>query len=349
MTAPFLAACHRRPAPHTPVWLMRQAGRYLPEYRALRERHDFLTVMRTPELAAEATLQPLQRYPLDAAILFADILTPFDGLGLGLSFAPGPVLEKPLHSAAAIDALPDTAIEESAGYLFAAIRAVRRELPPHVPLIGFAGAPFTLFCYLVEGRGGGGFSDALAFLDEEPAAAGRLLDRITTRTLAYLAAQARAGAQALMLFDSWAGLLAPERFAAISMPRLRTIFDGLGGLGVPRLYFPRSLPGADAAAFLAHAAGIPLEVLGVDSRTSLAAARRIAGGRLAVQGNLDPAALAGSRDELDRAIDRVLDAAGEEPGHLFNLGDGVPPSTDPDAVARLVERVHRRTRREAAA
>lgn len=347
---PFLAACRRQPVPHTPVWILRQAGRYLPEYRALREKHDFLTVMRTPELAAEATLQPIRRYPLDAAILFSDILTPVDGLGLGLEFAPGPVLERPVRSASAVDGLRIPAgreIETTVGYVMAAIRVLRRELPSRVPLIGFAGAPFTLFCYLVEGRGGGrdgSFPAATAFLAAEPEAARRLLAKLADLSLAYLEAQARAGAQALMLFDSWAGLLAPEPFRELALPGVHRIFAGLAPFELPRIYFPRSLPPAPhGEALLDGAATLPVEVVAVDWRTSLARARTLLGPEIAVQGNLEPAALHLDDRELDRRVDGVLADAGDAPGHVFNLGHGIEPATEPDKVARLIERVHRRT------
>ncbi len=204
---PFLAACKRQAAAHTPIWIMRQAGRYLPEYRALRAKHDFLTMVRTPELAVEVTLQPVRRFALDAAILFSDILTPLDGLGLGLEFHPAPVFRKPLRTPAAIDALVLPPPQENAAQVFAAVAGLRAALPPETPLIGFAGAPFTLFCYLVEGHGSKGFFVAKSFLFSEPAAADRLLDKLATQTIAYLTAQAAAGAQALMIFDSWAGLL----------------------------------------------------------------------------------------------------------------------------------------------
>ncbi len=317
---------------------MRQAGRYLPEYRALREKHDFLTVMRTPELAAEVTLQPIRRFALDAAILFADIMTPLDGLGLGLTFSPGPVLERPVRTPAAVDALRRHDLEESFPYVTATLRALSTELPPEVPLIGFAGAPFTLFCYLVEGKASKSFITARSFLYAEPAAAVRLLDWLADLSIAYLAAQARAGARALMVFDSWAGLLGPAEFRRFALPPMRKILEALGPLGLPRIYFPYQ-----GATLLESASKLPVEVLGVDWRMPLARAREIAGPGLAVQGNLDPAALFAPDEELDRQADHVLDAAGPAPGHIFNLGHGIEPTTDPDKVARLVDHVHQRT------
>lgn len=348
---PFLAACRGLPTTHTPIWILRQAGRYLPEYRALREKHDFLAVMRTPELATAATLLPIRRFPLDAAILFSDIMTPLDGLGLGLEFAPGPMLERPVRTPAAVDALavPDSEeIEETVGYVMEAIRALRHELPAQVPLICFAGAPFTLFCYLVEGgsgSGGGngsGFPTAMSFLLAEPLAARRLIDKLADLSLAYLEAQARAGAQALMLFDSWAGLLEPEPFRELALPAVRRILEALGPLELPRLYFPRS-PAIDGAALVAEAATLPVEVMGIDWRTSLSQARAILGPDVAVQGNLEPAALHLDDESLDRRADRVIAEAGSGPGHIFNLGHGIEPTTEPAKVARLVDHVHCRT------
>jgi len=335
---PFLAACNHRPAAHTPVWIMRQAGRYLPEYRALRARHDFLTLMRTPELAAEVTLQPIRRFALDAAILFADIMTPLDALGLGLQFAPGPVLERPVRSAADVEALAWRPAEESVPHVLETIRALRRELPLRAPLIGFAGAPFTLFCYLVEGRGSKGFITAKAFLHAEPAAAARLLEILAELTTDYAAAQIDAGAQALMLFDSWAGLLGPDDYRTFALPAVRHILEALADKGVPRIYFPNQ-----GATLLDAVATLPVEVVGVDWRLPLGRARKLLGPKIGVQGNLDPAALFAPEAELRRMIDRVLEEAGDEPGHIFNLGHGIEATTDPDKVALLVEHVHERT------
>ena len=317
---------------------MRQAGRYLPEYRALREKHDFLTLVRTPELAVEVTLQPVRRFPVDAAILFSDILTPLDGLGLGLEFHPGPVFQKPLRTPAAIDALHLPAPEENAGHVFAAVRGLRAALPPQTPLIGFAGAPFTLFCYLVEGRGTKGFFVAKSFLYSEPAAAEKLLDKLTTHAVQYLRGQAEAGAQALMLFDSWAGLLGPDAYARFALPAVRRLLTELAPLGLPLIYFPNQ-----GATLLPQLRGLPLDVVGIDWRLPLSQARATLGPDIAVQGNLDPAALMAPPEELLRLADRVLEEAGARPGHIFNLGHGIEPITDPDQLARLVDHVHSRT------
>jgi uroporphyrinogen decarboxylase len=339
-TLPFLAACRREPAAHTPIWVMRQAGRYLPEYRAVRAKVDFLTLTKTPELAAEVTLQPIRRFGMDAAILFSDIMTPLEGMGIDLEFDPGPVIRNPVRSAADVEALRVGDPEASVPFVLETIRILRRELPASAPLIGFAGAPFTTYCYTVEGGGSKTFADAKAFLFAEPVAATRLLEKIGATTTRYLRAQAEAGAQALMIFDSWAGLLAPHDYRRFALPPVQAILRELRELGVPLLYFPNQ-----GATLLGAARESGADVVGIDWRLPLSEARRILGPDLAVQGNLDPAALFAPRDELARQIDRVLAEAGGEPGHIFNLGHGIERTTEPDAVAFLVDRVHERTTR----
>lgn len=335
---PFLAACRCQPVAHTPVWVMRQAGRYLPEYRKVREKVDFLTLTKTPELAAEVSLQPIRRFGMDAAILFSDIMTPLEGMGVELEFAPGPLIRNPVRSAAAVDALRPCDPEESVPFVLETLGILRAELPASAPLIGFAGAPFTLFCYLVEGGGSKTFNTAKAFLFAEPAAAVRLLEKLAEMTVSYLAAQAAAGAQALMLFDSWAGLLGPDDYRRFAVPSVTRVLDGLASLELPLIYFPNQ-----GATLLADVAGLGADVVGVDWRTPLSAARATLGPAKAVQGNLDPAALFSPPNELRSRIDRVLEEAGSEPGHIFNLGHGIDRATDPDQVARLVDHVHERT------
>jgi uroporphyrinogen decarboxylase len=337
-TLPFLAACRREPASHTPVWVMRQAGRYLPEYRRIREQVDFLTLTKSPELAAEVTLQPIRRFGMDAAILFSDIMTPLEGMGIELDFDPGPVIRNPVRSAADVDALRVGDPAESVPFVMETIRIVRRALPASVPLIGFAGAPFTTYCYTVQGSGSKTFVEAKAFLFSEPEAAMRLLDRIGETTERYLSAQARAGAQALMIFDSWAGLLSPFDYRRFALPAVRTITASLRRHGLPLIYFPNQ-----GSTLMAAARDAGADVIGVDWRLPLSEARALLGPELAVQGNLDPAALLAPREELGRQIDRVLAEAGDEPGHIFNLGHGIERTTDPDAVAFLVDRVHEKT------
>lgn len=337
-TPPFLAACRREAVPHTPIWIMRQAGRYLPEYREIRANVDFLTLTKTPELAAEVTLQPIRRFGMDAAILFSDIMTPLEGMGFELEFAPGPIIANPARSAADVDALRVADPHETVPFVMETIRILRRELPPSAPLIGFAGAPFTTYCYAVEGSGSKTFNEAKAFMYGEPEAARRLLEKIADTTARYLGAQAEAGAQALMIFDSWAGILAPDAYRDFALPAVRRVVAGLEEYGLPLIYFPNQ-----GATLLEAAAGTAVDVIGVDWRTPLSAARRIVGPEHAVQGNLDPAALFAPRDELARQIDRVLEQAGSEPGHIFNLGHGIERTTDPDAVKFLVDYVHEKT------
>ena len=330
----FLRACRGQAVPYTPVWVMRQAGRYLPEYRELRSKVDFLTLTRRADLAAEVTLQPVRRFPLDAAILFSDIMTPLQGMGVDLTFEPGPVVHHPVRDEAGIDALRPLVPERDVPFVLESVQLARAGLPAGVPLIGFAGAPFTLLCYLVSGRPSKEFGSARSFLYTQPRAAGRLIDLLADAMAEYLAAQARAGAQALMLFESWAGLLAPVQYRQFALRGARRALDALQGLNVPLIYYANQ-----ASALMEEVRTLPVQVVGVDWRTPLTQVRRILGPELAVQGNLDPAALFAPAPELLRQVDAVLEAAGPR-GHIFNLGHGIWPETDPDAVARLIDRVH---------
>ncbi len=332
---PFLDACRGNPVSHTPVWIMRQAGRYLPEYRAIREKVDFLTLTKTPELAAEVTLQPIRRFGMDAAILFSDIMTPVEGMGIELDFAPGPVIGNPVRSPEDVDRLHLADPYETVPFVMDTIRILRKELPKSAPLIGFAGAPWTLFCYAVEGKGSKTFIGAKSFLFSQPEAGQRLLEKLADTMIAYLRAQAEAGAQALMVFDSWAGLLSPWEFREFALPAVKRTIGGLKDLGLPLIYFPNH-----GATLMKDAAESGAHVLGVDWRLPLSDARDILGPNIAIQGNLDPAALFAPRDELGNQIRRVLDEAGPQPGHIFNLGHGIERTTDPDALAFLVDRVH---------
>ena len=340
----FLAACRREPVPYTPIWIMRQAGRYLPEYREVRAKVSFETLTRTPQLAAEVTLQPLRRFALDAAILFSDIMTPLQGMGVELTFEPGPVVREPIRSDAAIEALRPLLPERDVPFVLESIRLIRAAAPRDVPLIGFAGGPFTLFCYLVGGRPSKEFETARAFLYSDPEAAGRLLEHLADAMAAYLAAQATAGAQALMLFESWGGLLAPPQFEQFALRAARRTLAALRSCGVPLIYYLNQ-----GSALLERLATLEADVIGVDWRTPLGAVRRLLGGQKAVQGNLDPAALFAPPAVLEQEAGRVLLEAGGLPGHIFNLGHGIWPHTDPEAVARLVDVVHERSARAAGA
>jgi uroporphyrinogen decarboxylase len=314
---------------------MRQAGRYLPEYRKIRSEVDFLTLTKTPELAAEVTLQPVRRFGMDAAILFSDIMTPVEGMGVKLEFNPGPVIETPIRSLAQVDALRVPDPEEGVPFVLETVRMLSEALPREAPLIGFAGAPFTLFCYLIQGSGSKTFAEAKGFLFAEPEASRLLLDKLAETMVLYLEAQARAGAKALMIFDSWAGLLGPEQYAEFAFPAVKRIIDALRPLDVPLIYFPNQ-----GATLLEIVRESGADVVGVDWRLPLSRARAILGDEVAVQGNLDPTALFAPRDVLGKEVDRVLDEAGTAPGHIFNLGHGIERTTDPDAVAFLVDRVH---------
>jgi uroporphyrinogen decarboxylase len=333
----FLAACRRERPAHRPIWIMRQAGRYLPEYRALRAKVPFEALTRSPELAAEVTLQPLRRFELDAAILFSDIMTPLQGMGVDLKFEPGPIVREPIRTDAQIDALPPLVPVRDVPFVLETIRLVRAGAPRGVPLIGFAGAPFTLLCYLVCGKPSKEFAAARAFLYAQPESAQRLLAHLADAMAAYLSAQAAAGAQALMLFESWAGLLAPPQFAHFALAAVRRTAAALRRTGVPLIYYVNQ-----GSALLPSLADLDVDVIGVDWRTGLAQVRQMLGPAKAVQGNLDPAALFASPHELRRHVDAVLEEAGPAPGHIFNLGHGIWPDTDPDAVARLVDYVHER-------
>ncbi|MEN8144704.1 MAG: uroporphyrinogen decarboxylase [Gemmatimonadota bacterium] len=348
----FLAACRGEAASHTPVWIMRQAGRYLPEYRKLRQGTDFLTFTKTPDLAAEVTLQPVRRFELDAAILFSDIMTPVEGMGVELEFEGGPVIRNPIRDVESAQRLRIPDPLESVPFVLETIRSVRTELEGSVPLIGFAGAPFTLLCYLVEGHGTRTFSTARAFMYAEPDAARLLMTKLADTMALYLKAQAEAGAQALMLFDSWVGLLAGSEFEELAAPAVARVFDQLRDLSVPLIYFPNQ-----GGHLLQQVKRLGSDVVGIDWRTPLSEARLKLGPDVTLQGNLDPAALFAPRDRLAERIDGVLrDASGEAasdagdavhtPGrHIFNLGHGIDKATDPDSVAFLVDTVHERTAR----
>ncbi len=332
----FLKACRGQAAPHTPVWFMRQAGRYLAEYRAIRERASLLEICRRPDLAAEVTLQPVERLGVDAAILFADILLPFEPLGLGLSFAQGegPVIAHPVRSAADVARLPEVDPTDGLGYVLDAVRAIRRALDGRVPLIGFAGAPFTLASYAIEGGGTRDFTTTKSFMYNEPQAWHALLDRLATLVGRYLAAQAQAGAQALQLFDSWAGCLSPADYREYVQPHSTTALTLAAESGVPIIHF-----GTGTAMLLELMAEAGGDVIGVDWRISLDVAWMRLPGR-GIQGNLDPAALLGPVPGLQAKVRDVLLRAGGRAGHIFNLGHGVLQQTDPERLRAVVDMVH---------
>ena len=334
----FERAARGLPVPHTPIWVMRQAGRYLPEYRKLRRKVDFVTATRTPEIAARITLQPMQRFDMDAAILFSDIMTPLDPMGVEVKFAPGPVLSDPVRTPEAARGVRELIPEEGVGFVLEAIRAVRSELRPEAALIGFAGAPFTLFCYLVEGGGSKDFMTARSFLRREPEASRDLLDTLGRSMARYLVAQAEAGANAVMLFDSWIGMLGPNAYMRFIHPVLTRAFATIReATDCPIIYFPNR-----GGALLRLMRGLDVDVAAIDWTLPLSRADALLGGGRALQGNLDPAELFGSPDALGRAADNVLAEADGLAGHIFSLGHGIDRRTDPDQVARLVDHVHQR-------
>jgi uroporphyrinogen decarboxylase len=335
MTDRFLRACRREPVDRTPVWIMRQAGRYLPEYRELRQSVDFLTLCRTPELAAEATLQPLRRFPLDAAILFSDILLPLQALGVEMAFTPGPTIAEPLRTRAQVDALTLRPAAEAVPFVGEAVRLLRRELDGRTPLIGFCGAPFTLAAYLIQGRGKEGFGAAKTMLYREPATLECLLSTLAVAMTDYLTLQIQSGAQAVQVFDSWAGILGLEEYRRFALPYVKTIIDGVRPLGVPIIYFVNDGPHLHEAAATSGA-----DVLGVCWRAPLDEVARRVGPGIALQGNLDPHVLFADADEVARQAAGVLARVAGRPGHIMNLGHGILPETPIASVEALIATVH---------
>jgi uroporphyrinogen decarboxylase len=337
----LLRALLRQPTPRRPVWLMRQAGRYLPEYRATRGRAGtFMAMCTNPQIACEVTLQPVDRYPLDAAILFSDILTIPHAMNLGLEFeaGEGPKIARPVRRAADVDALgvPDPAHELR--YVIDAVALIRRELHGRVPLIGFAGSPWTVGTYMVEGGGSKTFGRIKRMMYEAPQVLHRLLDVLARSTVAYLNAQIAAGAQAVMVFDTWGGVLTPAQYEEFSLRYIAQIVATLTrereGRRVPNIVFTKG-----GGAWLAKIAAIGCDAVGVDWTTDLSWARGAVADRVALQGNLDPSALFAPPETLRAETLRVLDSYGAGPGHVFNLGHGITPDVDPAQVAVLVDTV----------
>jgi uroporphyrinogen decarboxylase len=332
----LLRAARRQPTPVTPVWLMRQAGRYLPEYRALRERHGFLELCRTPAAAAEVTLQPVRRFAVDAAILFADILLLVEPLDVGLEFArgEGPVIHRPVRSAADVARLKPIDVESSMGSVFETVRLVRRELAPSVALIGFAGAPFTVASYLVEGGASRDFLWTKRLMFAAPAAWHRLLELLAEATATYLNGQIDAGAHAVQLFDSWVGALAPDDYRTYVLPHTRAVVQALRA-GTPVIHF-----GTGTATLLPLMREAGGDVIGLDWRVNLDDGWAAVGHDVGVQGNLDPAALLAKPAVFRERVQAILARAGGRPGHVFNLGHGVHQATPVEHVQALVDMVH---------
>jgi uroporphyrinogen decarboxylase len=337
----LIRALLREPVPYTPIWIMRQAGRYLPEYNATRARAgSFLALAKSPDLATEVTLQPLARFPLDAAIVFSDILTIPDAMGLGLAFAEGegPRFERPLREERAIRALavPDLALLR---YVFDAVAQVRKALAGSVPLIGFSGSPFTLACYMVEGRGKTGFPAVKAMLRDRPELLHHILDTNCRAVIAYLNAQIEAGAQVVMVFDTWGGTLSAPEYLEFSLAYMRRVVAGIrrehDGARVPNILFTKG-----GGAWLEAIADSGCDAIGVDWTLDMGAARARVGNRVALQGNLDPEVLLAGPQAVRDGVAAVLKSFGRGNGHVFNLGHGVTQATPPENVAALVEAVH---------
>jgi uroporphyrinogen decarboxylase len=333
----FLRACRREPTDCTPVWLMRQAGRYLPEYRALRARHGFLELCKTPALAAEVTLLPIRRFPVDAAILFADILLIVESMGAGLEFAKGdgPVIHHPVRTRDDVARLARVAPATALPFVLETIHRVRVELAGRVPLIGFAGAPFTLASYLVEGRGSRHYVHTKTLMYRDPQAWHALMEHLAEATVDYVRAQVAAGVEAVQLFDSWVGCLGPDDYRSYVLPHMRATLGAVATFGVPVIHF-----GTGTGALLELMRDAGGDVIGLDWRVDLADAWRRLGSEVGVQGNLDPVALFAPVDEIRRQVARVVERAAGRHGHVFNLGHGVLPETPVAHVAAVVDAVH---------
>ena len=342
----FLRACLREPVDATPIWLMRQAGRYMAEYRELRRTHGILELIKTPELACQVTLQPMDAFDLDAAIVFADILPPLEGMGLQLEFVKGegPLIRNPVRDAASIRTLVVPDVEESLWFTLEAVKLARRELEGRgLPLIGFSGAPFTLACYAVEGGSSSTFGRAKALMMADPEAWHELMSKLSEMVGHYLLAQARAGAQVLQFFDSWVGILSRDDYREYVLPHSRRALELAGRAGVPLIHFGT---GTGHMLDLIREAGG--DVIGVDWRVDLVEAWNRVGPACAVQGNLDPSCLLAPWPEIEGRARRILDGVDGRAGHIFNLGHGVLQQTPPETVRRLVDFVHEYSRRPAA-
>lgn len=338
----LLRALLREPVSRTPLWIMRQAGRYLPEYRETRSQAgDFMSLCRNPDLACEVTMQPLRRYALDAAILFSDILTVPDAMGLGLYFVTGegPKFSNPVQTAGAIRDLRVPDVEKELGYVFDAVRTIRRELDGKVPLIGFAGSPFTCGTYMVEGGSSREFPTIKGLAKEAPEVLDELMNKVAETTTEYLNAQIEAGAQAVQIFDTWGAALEPDDFRRFSLASMQKIVDGLirekDGRRIPVILFTKG-----AGPLLKDLADTGCDALGVDWTTDLAQAREYVNDKVALQGNLDPATLRESPEAIREGVAKTLASYGNGPGHVFNLGHGITPDIDPDNLAVLVDAVH---------
>lgn len=337
----FLKACKGEEVPYTPVWIMRQAGRYLPGYQSVRSEVDFLTLCKTPELAAKVTLQPVERLGVDAAILFSDILIPVEAMGMHLEFSDknGPVLREPIRTKSAIERLimPDT--EDSMPFVLDAIKILRKELK--VPLIGFSGAPFTLATYMIEGGSAKNFTNTKRMMFQNTGLFHMLMDKITNTVISYLVSQIRAGAQAVQVFDTWAGVLTPEDYREFELPYIKRVIAEIKKEAVPIIYFVN-----ECAGLLKEIKKSRADVIGVDWRVDLSEAIKKIGKKYAVQGNLDPCALFLPREKMEQKVGDILARGESAKGHIFNLGHGILPETSVDDAIAMVDAVHRFSERQ---
>jgi len=342
MNDTFLRACRGEAVDYTPVWIMRQAGRYLPEYQEVRRRVDFLTLCKTPELAAEVTLQPVDILGVDAAILFSDILIPVEAMGMKLRFLEnkGPVLSRPVRKQRDLDHLVVMDPKKDVPFVLETIRILRRKLRRKIPLIGFSGAPFTLATYMIEGGSSKNFLNTKTVMFSAPGIFHSLMERITETTINYLAAQIKAGAHAIQIFDSWAGALAPNDYRLFSLPYVKRTISALKPLGVPVIYFVNNCGG-----LLEMAGTSGADVIGIDWRVDIGKAITRLGRDVSIQGNLDPCALFSDRDTLKSKVADILKKGTRARGHIFNLGHGILPQTSPEMAKTLVNLVHDQSRR----
>lgn len=338
-TSPFLKACRREKTSFTPVWLMRQAGRYMKEYRAIRDKMSFLDLCKNPDLCAEVAVTAQEKIGADAAIVFSDLLLILEPLGFGLEYHPGdgPVITGRMESRADVDRLLEVDPGKSLQFVFEAVRKTRKSLKPHIPLIGFSGAPFTLAAYIVEGKSSRVFSKVKHFMIFQPAAWHTLMKKISRAVVSYMNGQIQAGADAIQLFDSWIGCLSPEEYCKYVLPHTRTVINGIQK-GVPVIHF-----GAGTGPFLKMFREAGGDVISVDHQVELDHAWEQVGYDVAIQGNLDPLVLCGSVDQLGNQVQKILDQAKGRSGHIFNLGHGVLPQTPVDNVIRLIDLVHERS------
>jgi uroporphyrinogen decarboxylase len=333
----FLRACRGEAVEYTPVWIMRQAGRYLPQYQKIREKVDFLTLCKTPELAAEVTVQPVDILGVDAAILFSDILIPVEAMGMRLRFYEkrGPVLSRPIRSLKSVKKLKPIKPEEDVPFVLKTIKILRRRLRRKVPLIGFAGAPFTLATYMIEGGTSKHFVYTKTMMFKTPDVFHSLMETVTDSTIRYLSAQIKAGVQAIQIFDSWAGVLSPDDYRLFSLPYVIRIVEELSSSGIPIIYFVNNCAG-----LLEEIKKVPSEVIGIDWRVDIADAIKRLGKDRVIQGNLDPTALFSDPATLREKVIGILRKAKKAKGHIFNLGHGILPQSSPEMAKRLVEMVH---------